>query len=247
MRKKVSLAVLIGTMMSTTLAGAIQPPVKTTTKTPVKAAAPSSAEPKTSSAADVRFTTAGDGNKARYRVRERLVGKELDNDAIGETPKVSGTIALDNQGRVIATESGFTANVSLLKSDEPRRDRYVRNRILLLDSFPVTTFRATEVRGLAAVPKSGQTTFQLIGDLTVKGVTRTSLWTVTATVNGEQLTGQAVTRFTFKEFGLLQPRVPVLMSVADTIALEYDFVMQREQVVPAVPAKPVRGRKSSGS
>ena len=47
----------------------------------------------------VRFTTAGDGNLARYRVRERLVGKDLDNDAVGETPKVTGTIALDAAGR----------------------------------------------------------------------------------------------------------------------------------------------------
>jgi len=176
--------------------------------------------------AAVRYVTTGAGNKARYRVRERLVGKELDNDAIGETPEVTGTIALDKTGRVLATESSFAAVVTGLVSDQTRRDRYVRARILKTDSFPTTTFKATEVRGLStALPKSGKVTFQLIGDLTVKGVTRPSTWTVTATVNGDQLTGQAATRFTFKEFSLLQPRVPVVMSVADTIGLEYDFVM----------------------
>jgi hypothetical protein len=29
--------------------------------------------------------------------------------------------------------------------------------------------------------------------------------------------------FTFKDFSLEQPRVPVVLSVADTIKLEYDF------------------------
>jgi len=32
-----------------------------------------------------------------------------------------------------------------------------------------------------------------------------------------------VTAFTFKDFELVQPRVPVVLSVADTIKLEYDF------------------------
>lgn len=230
MRKAPSFLLLAGTLGAalgagiTTVSGA---QAGVTQPGPTATAAP---------AIEVRFTAVGDGNKARYRVRERLVGKELDNDAIGETPSVKGTIALDKQNRVIASASGFTADVSLLKSDEARRDRYVRNRILKLDSFPTTTFRATEVRGLATLPKTGVATFTLLGDLTVKGVTRPSSWTITATVDGDRLTGQAVTRFTFKDFGLLQPRVPVLLSVVDTIALEYDFVMQREQVAKPVAA-----------
>ena len=32
----------------------------------------------------IRFAVADSGNVARYRVRERLMGKELDNDAVGE-------------------------------------------------------------------------------------------------------------------------------------------------------------------
>lgn len=220
MLKALSLAVVLGSVVSATYVGAVQP--KVPPQPPV----------------EVRYITNGEANKARYRVRERLVGKELDNDAVGETPTVSGTIALDKQGRVIAAQSGFTADVSKLKSDEARRDRYVKNRILRLDSFPTTTFRATEVKGLTApLPASGRTAFQLVGDLTVKGVTRPSTWTITATVNGDQMTGQAVTKFTFKEFGILQPKVPVLLSVADTITLEYDFAMRREPVAVAAPVK----------
>lgn len=228
-----ALPVVVGTLLSATVAG-----VLSATQPPVTPASSAVNRPAPSPNVSVRYVTTGEGNKARYRVRERLVGKELDNDAVGETPRVQGMISLDRQNAVLPLESGFTADVSVLKSDEARRDRYVKNRILLLDSFPTTTFRATAVRGLATLPASGSTTFTLLGDLTVKGVTRPSTWTVTATVTGDQLTGQAVTRFTFKEFGLLQPRVPVLLSVVDTIQLEYDFVMQKD-AKPA-PAKASR-------
>jgi hypothetical protein len=38
-----------------------------------------------------------------------------------------------------------------------------------------------------------------------------------------------VTRFTFADFRLLQPKVSILLGVADTIALEYDFAMTRRR------------------
>ena len=37
--------------------------------------------------------------------------------------------------------------------------------------------------------------------------------------------GNATTQFTFSDFGLSQPRVPILLSVADSIKLEYDFTL----------------------
>jgi hypothetical protein len=38
-----------------------------------------------------------------------------------------------------------------------------------------------------------------------------------------------VTSFTFKDFSLEQSRVPVVLSVADTIKLEYDFRFAADQ------------------
>jgi len=176
-----------------------------------------------------RFVADTEGNTARYRIRERLVGKELDNDAIGETSIVSGAIALDKSGKIIPTESGFTVDLASLKSDQDRRDGFVRRRLLVTDTFPSTRFQVTEVKGLPSkLPTSGTQEFQLIGNLTVKGVTRPTIWNVKATVAGNKLTGSAATKFTFADFQLTQPKVPVLLSVVDTIALEYDFAMTRQ-------------------
>jgi polyisoprenoid-binding protein YceI len=85
------------------------------------------------------------------------------------------------------------------------------------------------VRGLPAAatkaPVGTPYTFQLVGDLTVKGVTRPATWNVTARRAGAGVTGSAATAFTFGDFGLTQPRVPVVLSVADTIRLQYDFTL----------------------
>ncbi len=177
----------------------------------------------------IRYITSGESSRARYRVRERLLGRELDNDAVGETADITGSIALDDKGAVVRGASGFDVNLTGLKSDENRRDNYVRSRILVTDSFPSTKLAVTGVRGLPSpLPVSGRVQFQLLGDLTLKGITRPTTWNVVANVNGDRLTGTASTAFTFTDFQLTQPKVRVVLSVADTIRLEYDFAMRKQ-------------------
>jgi polyisoprenoid-binding protein YceI len=164
------------------------------------------------------------GTEVRYRVRERLVGKELDNDAIGATRAVSGQIALAADGSVIPEESKITIEVGGLKSDQDRRDNYVRRRLLVTDSNPTVVFQPTSIKGgPKAIPTSGNSVFTLAGNLTVRGVTRPTTWTVNVRYLPSAVVGLASTAFTFADFSIPQPRVPVLLSVADTIRLEGDF------------------------
>jgi polyisoprenoid-binding protein YceI len=177
-----------------------------------------------SSRATLRLETAETGNEVRYRVRERLVELDMPNDAIGRTGAVTGAITFDSAGRVIPSASHFTAEVTGLTSDRDRRDRYVRERILEADEHPVVELAPTAIRGVTLpLQTSGTGTFELLGNLTVKGVTRPTVWKVDAQFSPSGVTGTAATAFTFEDFGLTQPRVPVLLSVADTIRLEYAF------------------------
>jgi polyisoprenoid-binding protein YceI len=83
------------------------------------------------------------------------------------------------------------------------------------------------VKGISLpLPKSGAKTFDMIGNLTVKGNTKPTTWKVYAQFAPNALTGHATTAFTFADFGIDQPRVPVVLSVADTIKLELDFSMK---------------------
>jgi polyisoprenoid-binding protein YceI len=181
----------------------------------------------------VRFTVASTGNAARYRVREQLMGHDLPNDAVGETPKVTGVIVVDSTGAIVAGQSRFVVDVTGLKSDSDRRDGYVRRRLLETEKYQTVELVPTTLRGLpaklsASTGSTSPVTFDLIGNLTVHGVTHPTTWRVTARQANGRITGKASTRFTFSQFDLTQPRVPVVLSVADTIGLEYDFTLTRD-------------------
>lgn len=180
----------------------------------------------TSSVAGLHLVVAPSGNEARYRIREELVGMDFPNDAIGRTSNVTGGIGVATDGTIIPGESKFVINVATLKSDRDRRDGFVRGRVLETDRYPTVEFVPTAVRGVPKkLPTSGAHTFDMIGNLTVRGVTKPTTWHVTAESKKGQVTGNAKTLFTFSDFKIDQPRVPVLLSVQDTIRLEYDFTL----------------------
>lgn len=172
----------------------------------------------------LRLVVGPSGNEVRYRIREQLVGLSLPNDAIGKTAAVTGGIALDKSGSIIPAESKFVVDVSNLTSDRDRRDNYVRRRILETDQYSTVEFTPTAVVGLPkTIPTSGTHSFDMVGNLTVHGVTKPTTWKVAAKANGGVVSGTATTSFKFADFNLTRPRVPVLISVEDTIKLEYDF------------------------
>ena len=156
------------------------------------------------------------------------MGLDLPNDAVGRSSAVSGSIAFDADGRVLPAESKVEVDAATFASDRDRRDRYVQGRTLGAEQFPTIQLVPTEVRGLSLpLPTSGSRTFSLAGNLTVREATRPTVWRVTARFGEQGVTGTASTSFTFAEFGLQPPRVPVVLSVADTIRLEYDFNLVR--------------------
>jgi polyisoprenoid-binding protein YceI len=172
----------------------------------------------------VRYVVAPSGNEARYRVREQLAGFDLPKDAIGATKGVTGRITVGADGKVVKESSKFVIQLADLKSDQTRRDNYLRRSTLETSKYPTAELVPTALEGLLLpiAPGSSQT-FSVRGDLTVHGVTRPTTWQVTARGEGSDVVGTAATAFTFKDFALEQPRVPIVLSVADTIRLEYDF------------------------
>lgn len=172
----------------------------------------------------MRYVVAPSGNEARYRVREQLAGFDLPKDAIGTTQDITGRILIGPDGKVVKDSSKVIVQLSVLKSDQSRRDNFLRRNTLETSKFPKAELIPVALEGvlIPIAPGSSQT-FSVRGDLTVHGVTRPTTWQVTARGEGNDVIGTAATAFTFKDFGLEQPRVPVVLSVADTIRLEYDF------------------------
>jgi len=180
--------------------------------------------------AALRLVLAATGNAARYRVRERLVGHDLPNDAIGETTKLTGAIAFDSNGKVIREASKFTVDAGSFVSDKDRRDGFVRGRLLDAEQYPTVVLVPTDVRGMTIpLPKTGTRPFEMTGELTVRGVTRPTTWNGTVQFKEGTVSGSAATAFTFDDIQMEQPRVPVLLSVADTIRLEITFNLVQQR------------------
>jgi len=192
-----------------------------TKSAPSKAAASKTAATKP---ARFHFIVSPTGNEARYRVREQLAGFDLPNDAVGVTKDITGQFVVDSDGKIVRDSSKIVVQVTSLKSDKTRRDGYVQRATLQTAKFPQVELVPVSFDGITApLPAGASKTFALVGDLTVHGVTHPTTWQVTAHADGGDIVGTAVTAFTFKDFELAQPRVPVVLSVGDTIKLEYDF------------------------
>jgi polyisoprenoid-binding protein YceI len=176
-----------------------------------------------------RYVVAPSGNEARYRVREQLLHHDLPNDAIGKTSAISGGITIAADGAIDTAASRITIDVTSLKSDQERRDGYIQHRTLETEQYPTVVFVPRSVSGAKVpLPASGDQSFDVAGLLTVHGVTRPTVWHVKAKSSGNDVTGSGWTQFTFSDISLAQPHLPVLLSVADTIKLEYDFHLVRQ-------------------
>lgn len=190
------------------------------------AAAPTAAAKAAAPAGAARvYKIVADGTEARFLVREQLANRNLPSDAVGRTKNVSGAIAIDPAtGKVDPSQSKFTVNIASLATDVSLRDGFIKRSVLTTDQFPDATFAVKEVKGLATpLPTSGDVQFQVVGDLTVRDVTKPITWDVTGKVDGNTVTGQATTAFKFGDFNLTQPRVPTVLSIEDNIRLEIDF------------------------
>jgi polyisoprenoid-binding protein YceI len=167
------------------------------------------------------------GTKASYRVREQLLGFNFPNDAVGTTQAVSGHLLLGADG-VVSSGSKLTVDLRTLKSDDERRDNYLRDRTLQTGRFPLAEFVPRRIAGVTLpLPTSGKAAVQIIGDMTVHGVTSELSWSVDATFTADRVTGQAKTSFPFSKFGLTLPRLPGLLSVDDNIRLELDLLLRK--------------------
>jgi polyisoprenoid-binding protein YceI len=185
---------------------------------PTEAASPSTE-------GQLRLVLAASGNEARYLVREQLAGVSLPSDAVGATSAVTGVMVLTADGAVVSEESSFAVDLTTLRSDSNLRDGFIQRNTLETGRFPTAEFVPVEALGLPSpLPTSGEVTFQLVGDLTLHGVTQRVTWDVTArAADGRELVGTAATRFTFGDFGMAIPRVARVLSIEDHIRLEYDF------------------------
>jgi polyisoprenoid-binding protein YceI len=203
---------------------------KPTTAPATAPAAPTApaAKPAESGGQGVTLVLDGASSQASYRARETLVGRQLPSEAVGTTRKVTGTIVLDPTGDPVDEQSKITVDLSALQSDEGRRDNFIKGQTLDTRQFPMATFVPKSVQGLPTpLPTSGTATFQLLGDLTVRGVTRPVTWDVSANFADGGMSGTATTTVQITDFGMTPPKAGPVLSIEDQLKLELVFAAAR--------------------
>jgi polyisoprenoid-binding protein YceI len=161
-------------------------------------------------------------SEARYRVQEELA-QVGETEAVGKTQAIIGQIGFGEDGLPLAC-SRFDVDLRTLQSDQAKRDNYVYNNTLEAEKYPLATFILRDVEGLDAPLAEGEeATVTLIGDLTLRDVTKLVAWEAKVTRAGDALTGSAVTEFEMPEFSIEPPSVPVVLGLDETIRLEFDI------------------------
>jgi len=182
------------------------------------------AEPTAETAAT--FTIVSEESEARYRAQEELAGQGA-NEAVGATSAFIGSILFDADAMPLAC-TRFDVDLRTLVSDESRRDNYLYTNTLETQQYPLATFVLTDVEGLDGPLADGEeTTFTLIGNLTVHGVTKLVAWEATVTLDGDTLDGRAATEFDMPDFDIAPPVIGPVVSLDETVRLEVDIAAER--------------------
>jgi polyisoprenoid-binding protein YceI len=163
-------------------------------------------------------------SEVHYEVNETIFQGNRLNTAIGRTKGIAGDIAV-NVAQPSKSQMGpMVINVSQFKSDEDRRDNFIRRSYLQSTQYPTATFVTKSIDGLPAQIKVGdQVSFTMGGDLTVKQATKPVTWQVTLKLENNRLVGSASTQITMSEFGVGPIQIP-LLSTEDAVKLVFDFV-----------------------
>lgn len=211
-----STAGTVGTVTGATTGGAAG--------VPAAAASPAAAAGSATAAGAVRYAI-GMGSEGAYTVNEKFANLPAPNDAVGKTDQVTGQIVLGPNGQVV--EGGrIVVNVQSLKSDQDRRDNYIRNTSLESSKFPEATFVIRSAEGLMGPLGASPTDFRITGDLTLHGVTRPVTWNATASQSGDTINGTATLTVKMQDFMITPPMIAIL-TTSDMAKLDLKIVARR--------------------
>ena len=198
-------------------------------KPPAQATAPIDAAPvaqgpaNAASAAPV-YEIDPNASSARFVIDEILRGSPY--TVVGTTNQVAGQIAADLKDIDAAQVGTIRVNARTLTTDADGRNRMLKNRILLTDEHEFIEFTPKRMVGLPEAATVGQSfTFQMVGDLAIRGTPRETTFDVVVTPTAEnRLEGTASSTIRYADWGVSIPRVPSVAGVADQVALHLDFV-----------------------
>lgn len=215
------------------------PPAATAAPTPAPAATAETPAPAPEPTAAAQLTPAAGGEAVLYRFvagegKASFAVDEILNNApftaVGTTDEVAGDIIIDWSEPSNSQLGTIVVNARTLETDNPFRDRAIRNSVLesSQDAYEFITFTPTELRGLPESVAVGDTVeFEVVGDLTIRAITLSTVWTASVTLTSmDQVSGSASTEVLRPDYDLQIPSVPRVAGVDDDVLLTIEFAAQ---------------------
>lgn len=163
---------------------------------------------------------------ATFELDELLFGQP--KHVVGTTSNVYGEIAANQNALSRAHLSVFMINARAFATDDRGRNNMIRRSILKTenDANEFIVFKTTDIAGLPDAATTS-TTFpiQIIGDLSIAGVTKPATFQATAEfLSDGSLKGHAETTLTYGEYDIFIPNVPQIANVDKDVKLSIDFI-----------------------
>ena len=167
------------------------------------------------------------GSIARYRIGEQFASLPTPITAVGETSGINGKVHFDPSGNISSfDDSTIVIDVKSLKSDENKRDNWVRRNGGIGSEISISL---TKVSGHTwPLPDFGKMEVTIEGDMTISDVISPVTWKGTLDIAESDITGSISTIITWDQFSLSKPRLPFIISVDDEIILELEVVAAKE-------------------
>lgn len=153
------------------------------------------------------YAIVGDNSEAKVTVNEKLSRLPTPSDAVLTTKAIQGQLFLGPDTKPVEGAK-IMVDLRTLKSDSTQRDNFIKQDTLQATQFPLAEYVITGVDGWTGPLTEGQqSTFKLLGMMTIHGVTKPVTFDTIATMQGGNLSGTARTTFKFQDFGMSPPNV----------------------------------------
>ena len=160
-----------------------------------------------------------------YRVEEVFAAGAVNKTAVGRTPTVTGTIVV--AGATISSAT-FEADMTGLKSDDPRRDSQIKSRGVETVKFPKATFVLSSPIDLGGAPKvATEIPVKATGKLTIHGVTKDVTLDLKARWSGDRVDVAGKTDILMADYAIDPPTIPAIVTVEDNGILELQLTFTK--------------------
>ncbi|MBZ0277695.1 MAG: YceI family protein [Anaerolineae bacterium] len=214
-------AALTSVALTPVMAESTATPVPTTVPTEIPTDAPTET-------AGIRalYRISADDSQVRFTLDEVLRGTPT--TVVGKTSQVAGDIIVDTANPAASEIGSIRINARTLQTDNNFRNQALRAQILQSSraEYEFIEFVPTALTGLPDHIEVGQpVTFQVTGDLTIRAITKSVTFDVTASLTAaDRLEGSASAQVLRSDFDLNIPNVQGVAGVTDEVRLEIDFV-----------------------